>query len=48
MLNWWLGGCKRDRKRNTVPQSECVRLGIEGSLVRDSPESLCDVLEQDT
>ena len=31
-----------------MTQQSSVRLGIEGSLVRDSMEALCCVLEQDT
>ena len=31
-----------------MAQSQTVRLGIKGSLVRDSPEALCCALGQDT
>ena len=34
--------------RSVNVQWEGVRLGIEGSLVRDSLEALCCVLEQDS
>ena len=29
-----------------MPQSQCVILGIEGSLIRDSPESPCNALNK--